>query len=64
MSTQDKTTIKVTLTGAMIVAALIWGGSIQAKVERVDANTKILQDINTRLSRIEGALGIKKDSGE
>lgn len=64
MSTIEKAGLKITVTSGLIIAALVWGGGIQAKIERVDGVYKTLEAMNGRLSNIEGALGVKKDSRE
>lgn len=64
MTTPKKGALTVTITGGMIAAALVWSGSVNAKIEQVQGVYKSLDDINKRLSRIEGALGVKNKSDE
>lgn len=43
------------LSSVIFFAAIVW-----AKVERLDSFEKLVQSIDSRLSRIEGALGVKE----
>lgn len=48
-------TVLVVLLGAMISVGVAW-----AKIERLDSFETLVHSIDSRLSRIEGALGIEK----
>lgn len=63
MKITENTTVNLVVVGALL-GAMISVGVAWAKIERLDSFEKLVRSVDSRLSRIEGRLGIEAKEGE